>query len=71
MNLRQVFLVGVAALAFAGSARAQTTTGTIRGYVKDQNGTAVAGADVQAMIERLYRAPADVVARAQAIATAN
>ena len=49
MNLRHVFLVGVAALAFAGSARAQTTTGTIRGYVKDQNGTAVAGADVQAM----------------------
>ena len=31
----------------------------------------VGGADVQAMIERLYRAPADVVARAQAIATAN
>src|SRR5882762_7006053 len=48
MNLRQVFLVGVAALAFTGSARAQTTTGTIRGYVKDQNGTPIAGADIQA-----------------------
>ncbi len=31
----------------------------------------VGGADVQAMVERLYQAPADVVARAQAIATAN
>jgi len=48
MNLRQVFLVGVAALAFTGPARAQTTTGTIRGYVKDQNGTPISGADIQA-----------------------
>ena len=48
MNLRQVFLVGVAALAFTGSAGAQTTTGTIRGYVKDQNGTAIADAQIQA-----------------------
>jgi len=47
MNLRHVFLVGVAVLAFAGSARAQTTTGTVRGYVKDQNGTAIAGAEIQ------------------------
>jgi hypothetical protein len=47
MNLRHVFLVSAAALAFAGSARAQTTTGTIRGYVKDQNGTPLAGADIQ------------------------
>src|SRR5215468_10696951 len=31
----------------------------------------VGGTDVQSMIDRLYRAPADVVARAQAIATAN
>jgi tripartite-type tricarboxylate transporter receptor subunit TctC len=31
----------------------------------------VSGADVQAMIERLYRAPPDVIARAQAIASAN
>jgi hypothetical protein len=31
----------------------------------------VSGADVQAMVDRLYQAPADVVARAQAIATAN
>jgi hypothetical protein len=29
------------------------------------------GADVQAMVERLYQAPADVVAHAQAIATEN
>jgi len=48
MNLRHVFIVGVAALIFAGSARAQTTTGTIRGYVKDQNGTAISGAEIQA-----------------------
>jgi hypothetical protein len=48
MNLRHVFLVGVVTLAFAGSARAQTTTGTVRGYVRDQNGTPVAGADIQA-----------------------
>jgi tripartite-type tricarboxylate transporter receptor subunit TctC len=31
----------------------------------------VAGTDVQAIIERLYRSPADVIARAQAIASAN
>ena len=31
----------------------------------------VGGTDVQAMINRLYQAPADVIARAQAIATAN
>jgi hypothetical protein len=48
MNLRQVFSVGVIALTFAGAARAQTTTGTIRGYIKDQNGTPISGADVQA-----------------------
>jgi hypothetical protein len=41
-------LVGAAVLAFAGPARAQTTTGTIRGYMKDQNGAALTGADVQA-----------------------
>jgi hypothetical protein len=32
----------------AGTAAAQTTTGTIRGYVRDQNGLALTGADVQA-----------------------
>lgn len=48
MNLRHLFTVGVAALAFAGSAHAQTTTGTIRGYVKDQNGGALSGAEIQA-----------------------
>ena len=31
----------------------------------------VSGTDVQAMVGRLYQAPADVTARAQAIATAN
>jgi tripartite-type tricarboxylate transporter receptor subunit TctC len=31
----------------------------------------VSGADVQAMVERLYRSPPDVIARAQAIASAN
>ncbi len=48
MNLRHVFIVGAAVLAVAGSAHAQTTTGTIRGYVKDQNGAAISGADIQA-----------------------
>ncbi len=48
MNLRHVFIVGVAVLAVAGSAGAQTTTGTVRGYVKDQNGAPIAGADIQA-----------------------
>ena len=48
MNLRQVFLVGILAVAFAGAAHGQTTTGTIRGYVRDQNGTPIAGADIQA-----------------------
>src|SRR5437762_13769100 len=48
MNLRHVFIVGVTLLACAASARAQTTTGTVRGYVKDQNGAAVSGAEIQA-----------------------
>jgi hypothetical protein len=29
------------------------------------------GADVQSLVERLYRSPPDVIARARAIATAN
>jgi hypothetical protein len=41
-------MVGAAALALAGPARAQTTTGSIRGYVKDQNGAGLSGADLQA-----------------------
>lgn len=32
----------------AGPAAAQTSTGTVRGYVKDQNGAPLSGADVQA-----------------------
>jgi len=48
MNLRHVFIVGVALLACAGSAHAQTTTGTVRGYVKDQSGAPLTGAEVQA-----------------------
>jgi hypothetical protein len=48
MNLRHVLLLGAAAVVLAGSAGAQTTTGTVRGYVRDQNGTPVAGADIQA-----------------------
>jgi tripartite-type tricarboxylate transporter receptor subunit TctC len=31
----------------------------------------VAGEEVQALIERLYKSPSDAVSRAQAIATAN
>jgi len=52
MNLRHVFSVGVLALALAGSAHAQTITGTVRGYVRDQNGTAISGAEVQARNEQ-------------------
>ena len=48
MNLRHVLLVGAAAVVVAGSAYAQTTTGTIRGYVKDQNAAALNGAEIQA-----------------------
>ena len=48
MNLRQALFVGAAALAFAGSARAQTTTGTIRGSVRDEQGTPQAEARVTA-----------------------
>lgn len=40
-------LIAAVAL-FANSLSAQTTTGTIRGYVKDANGAAVSAADIQA-----------------------
>src|SRR6266576_719789 len=45
---RFLWLACLTLFAFPMSLNAQTTTGTIRGYVKDQNGTAVADADVQA-----------------------
>jgi len=45
---RALGVCGLVALFAAPAARAQTTTGTIRGYVRDQNGTALGGADVQA-----------------------
>src|SRR5256886_8382016 len=45
---RFLWIVGSALLAFTPSLNAQTTTGTVRGYVKDQNGAAVSGADLQA-----------------------
>jgi hypothetical protein len=48
MNLRQLFFVGLAAMAFSGVARAQTSTGTVRGYVKDPNGQALGGAQIEA-----------------------
>jgi len=48
MNLRHVFFVGVALLAFAGSARAQTTTGTIRGSITDPQGQPIAEARIVA-----------------------
>ena len=40
-------LLGLCVLG-AGTAAAQTSTGTIRGYVKDQSGAPLSGADVQA-----------------------
>src|SRR5438552_2820306 len=42
------WIVGSALLAFTPALNAQTTTGTVRGYLKDQNGTAVADAEVSA-----------------------
>jgi hypothetical protein len=48
MNLRHVFLLCAASLLLVGSGRAQTTTGTIRGYVKDQQGAPIAEARIVA-----------------------
>jgi len=47
---RQRFLwfVGLSLFLLPLSLSAQTTTGTIRGYAKDQNGAPVADVDVQA-----------------------
>src|SRR5438105_1516361 len=45
---RFLWIVGSVLLAFTPSLNAQTTTGTVRGYVKDQNGTTVADAEVSA-----------------------
>jgi len=45
---RFLWIVGSALLACTPSLNAQTTTGTVRGYVKDQNGTAVPGVEVSA-----------------------
>src|SRR6266446_4896737 len=44
---RFLWLAYLTLLAFPLSLSAQTTTGTVRGYVKDQNGTPVADAEVQ------------------------
>src|ERR1041385_8122114 len=45
---RSLWLVCISVLSFPLSLPAQTPTGTVRGYVKDQNGTAVGDAQVQA-----------------------
>jgi hypothetical protein len=45
---RFFWLVCVTLLGLPLSVNAQTTTGTVRGYVKDQNGAAVADAAIQA-----------------------
>ena len=45
---RFLWLVCVTLLGLPVSVNAQTTTGTVRGYVKDQNGAAVADAAIQA-----------------------
>src|SRR2546426_12476754 len=44
---RFLWLACIALLAFPLSLRAQTTTGTVRGYVKDQNGAVVPDAEIQ------------------------
>jgi hypothetical protein len=46
--MRSFLLLLVAVCLFPIALAAQTTTGTIRGYVKDQNGTAVSGAEITA-----------------------
>jgi outer membrane receptor protein involved in Fe transport len=48
MRHRFLWIAGSALLAFAPALNAQTTTGTVRGSVKDQNGAPVADAEVQA-----------------------
>ena len=45
---RFLWLACITLLAFPLSLSAQTTTGTVRGYVKDQNGAPVADAAVEA-----------------------
>jgi hypothetical protein len=45
---RSLWLVCIGLLSVPLSVSAQTTTGTVRGYVKDQNGTAVSDVEVQA-----------------------
>jgi len=45
---RWLWLVCLTLFSFPLLLSAQTTTGTVRGYVKDQNGTAVADAELQA-----------------------
>ncbi len=45
---RFLWLACITLLSFPLSVSAQTTTGTVRGYVKDQNGTAVSDAEVVA-----------------------
>ena len=44
---RFLWLASIVLLSLPLSLSAQTTTGTVRGYVKDQNGTGVADAEVQ------------------------
>ncbi len=43
-----LLLAGVLAAASAGRLAAQTSTGSVRGYVKDQNGSPLSGAEIQA-----------------------
>ena len=45
---RFLWIIGFMLLALPLSLSAQTTTGTVRGYVKDQNGAGVADAEVSA-----------------------
>ncbi|MFN2572331.1 MAG: carboxypeptidase-like regulatory domain-containing protein, partial [Gemmatimonadales bacterium] len=45
---RFLWALCTALLSLPLSLSAQTTTGTVRGYVKDQNGAAVSDAEVQA-----------------------
>src|SRR5437868_7762682 len=45
---RLLWLVCISLLSLPLSVSAQTTTGTVRGYVKDQNGAAVADVELQA-----------------------
>ena len=55
---RFLWLVCISMLFLPLSLNAQTTTGTVRGYVKDQNGAPLDGAQVR-QVDARHRQPHD------------